>query len=46
MRKYLGKDRQQSYLVSVRQVTTVGKIQGHNPVMWLQESSVDLKVGW
>ena len=35
-----------AHLVSMRQVTTVRKIQSHNALMWLQERSVNLEVGW
>ena len=36
----------QSYLISMRQMTTVGKIQGHDTFMWFQKSCVHLKVRW
>lgn len=32
-------------LISMRQVTTMRQIQGHDAIMWLQQRCVDLKVG-
>jgi hypothetical protein len=33
-------------LISMAQMTSVGKVKTHEPIMWLHDSLIDLKICW